>query len=431
MSKEYSSAFTQIEELGDIFNIPVASETQQVWFIRTSGGDYYDDFRFNNYVAIGWDKIPAEWIIKKPLFSRNDEENDTDESKPLLPLSEKEFKRRVSTLYPDETRPGLVYGQLNSFYNVMQVGDWIVIPSKSTQDLTIGILGDILHEDIERRIVPDNDYENCAYTHKRSVAWQREIPASYDIYLQRSLRAQQTISNITDISGLVFRHLYPVYVVNNEVRVTFQKTTDGELNALNNIELIRSVIDIADQIASLYKVEPFNKDFTMKTAVGSPGIIELIIPMLSSSAPMVLGAIILKVLFGKYDSEKGISSGLCNIFNGVNKLLNDRKERQLKDAEIRLKDAETQVKIAEAGKTGAETEKIKAETELLKKQAQESGLITGRDGQMRIDTDPPLRLMDLIEPSEAEVEACIKPITENCMRCAEAAKANGIRTGQR
>lgn len=433
MSKEYlnSSAFTQIEELGDIFNIPVASDTQQVWFIRTSGGDYYDDFRFNNYVAIGWDKIPAEWIIKKPLFSRNDEEKDTDESKPLLPLSEKEFKRRVSTLYPDESRPGLVYGQLNSFYNVMRVGDWIVIPSKSTQDLTIGILGDILHEDVERKIIPDNDYENCAYTHKRSVAWQREIPASYDIYLQRSLRAQQTISNITDISGLVFRHLYPVYVVNNEVRVTFQKTTEDELNALSNIELIGSVISIADQIASLYKVEPFNKDFTMKTAVGSPGIIELIIPMLSSSAPMVLGAIMLLLLLGKYDSEKGISTGLTTIFNMVNKHLNDSKERKLKDAEIREKDAETQVKIAEAAKIQAETEKIKVEAELLKKQVQESELKTNRDGQMMFDTAPPLRLMDLTEPSEAEVRACIAPITANCIKCAEAARVNGIRTGRR
>lgn len=429
-NSEYS-AFTQIEELGDIFNIPVASETQQVWFIRTSGGDFYDDFRFNDYVAIGWDKIPAEWIIKKPLFAKADYDHNDDEKAPLYPLSEKEFKRRVTDLYPDETRPGLVYGQLNSFYNVMRVGDWIVIPSKSTQDLTIGILGDILHEEIkERKVVPDNDYANCGYTHKRFVAWQQEIPASYDIYLQRSLRAQQTISNITDISGLVFRHLYPVYVVNNEVRVTFQKITEGELNALSNIELIGSVINIADQIASLYKVEPFNKDFTMKTAVGSPGIIELIIPMLSSSAPMVLGAIMMGLLLGKYDSEKGISTGLTTIFNMVNKHLNDSKERKLKDAEIREKNAETQVKIAEAAKIQAETEKIKAETELLKKQTMESELKTNRDGQMMFDTTPSLRLMDLTEPSEAEVRACIAPITTNCLKCTEAAKANGIRTSQ-
>ncbi len=222
MNKENSgaSSFNQIEELGDIFNIPVASDSQQVWFIRTSGGDYYDDFRFNNFVAIGWDKIPAEWVIKKPLFSP-DSDNNGNEAHQLL--SEKDFKNRVSDLYPDEKRPGLVYGQLNTFYNVMHVGDWIVIPSKGTQDLTIGILGDIIHEEFEdRKVIPDQEYAICGYIHKRSVSWQRELPASYDIYLQKSLRAQQTISNITDISSLVFRHLYPVYVVNNEVRITFQ-----------------------------------------------------------------------------------------------------------------------------------------------------------------------------------------------------------------
>jgi len=124
MGKEYSNypAFVQIEELGDMFNIPVASDTQQVWFIRTSGGDYYDDFRFNNFVAIGWDEIPAEWIIKKPLFPITKGDQPADKERPLFPLSEKEFKNRVTNLYPDEKRPGLVYGQLNTFYNVMVSG---------------------------------------------------------------------------------------------------------------------------------------------------------------------------------------------------------------------------------------------------------------------------------------------------------------------
>lgn len=440
MSKEYlkASSFSQIEELGNIFDIPVASESQQVWFIRTSGGDYYDDFRFNNYVAIGWDKIPSEWIIRKTMVSEPDDDctsgnvSTINETETLLALSEKEFKNKVSDLYPEEKRPGLVYGQLNTFYNVMRAGDWIVIPSKSTQDLTIGVLGNVLHGDIEKRnIVPENEYVICKYTHKRSVDWQRELPASYDVYLQKSLRAQQTISNITEISGLVFRHLYPVYVVKNEVRITFQKTTEGELNVVSNMSLIGSVIDIAEQIARLYKVKPFVNDFTMKTAVGSPGIIELIIPMSNSSAPMVLGAIMLWLLIGKYDSEKGVSSGLNTIFNMVNKHLNDKKERELKDAEIREKDAYTQVKIAEAAKIRAETEKIKAETEMLKKQSKEAELElkTDRDGQMVLDTTPPLKLMDLIEPSDEEIQASIVPIAENCIKCAEAAKASGIRTG--
>ena len=434
-----SSAFSQIEELGNIFGIPVASETQQVWFIRTSGGDYYDDFCLNNYVAIGWNEIPAEWVTKRPSFPKANDSDTEVKEEPLLPLSEQEFKRRVSTLYPEEKRPGLVYGQLNTFYNVMRVGDWIVIPSKSTQDLTIGILGDIITGDIiDRKIIPDNEYAHCGYTHKRSVVWQKELPASYDIYLQKSLRAQQTISNITDISGLVFRHLYPVYVVNNEVRVTFQKTTDDELNVLSNLDLVSSVIDIAEQIAGLYKVEPFSKDFTMKTAVGSPGIIELIIPMISSSAPIVVGAIMFWLLLGKFNSEKGTSSGLATIVNMVNKLLNDKKERELKDAEIREKDAEAkvknaevQVKIVEAERIKAETDKIRTETELMNKPSEEPALKANRDGQLMFDTAPPLKLIDLTEPTEAEVKACIEPITISCMKCAQAAKANGIRIGKR
>ena len=189
MNKEYSNStsYAQIEELGNIFNIPIASNSKQVWFIRTSGGDYYDDFRLNNYVAIGWDKIPADWIIKKSISQKQSEafagDGTMDGRWRFTRLSEKEFKIRISDLYPNEKRPGLVYGQLNTFYNVMQRGDWIVIPSKSTKILMIGALGDVLHEDIiERKKIPDKEYVNCRYTHKRSVEWIRELPASYDIY---------------------------------------------------------------------------------------------------------------------------------------------------------------------------------------------------------------------------------------------------------
>ena len=40
-----------------INNIPVINEDQNYWFIRTDGGDNYDVFRDNNFVAIGWDYL--------------------------------------------------------------------------------------------------------------------------------------------------------------------------------------------------------------------------------------------------------------------------------------------------------------------------------------------------------------------------------------
>ena len=54
---------------------------------------------------------------------------------------------------------------------------------------------------------------------------------------------------------------------------------------------------------------------------------------------------------------------------------------------------------------------------------------TARDGQMMLDTTPPLKVMDLTEPSDAVIQASIVPIAENCIKCAEVAKASGIRTG--
>ena len=67
----------------------------------------------------------------------------------------------------------------------------------------------------------------------------------------------------------------------------------------------------------------------------------------------------------------------------------------------------------------------------IQNQEAELKLKTNRNGQIMFDTTCPLRLMDLTEPSEAEIQASIVPIATNCMKCAEAAKANGIHTGER
>ena len=53
------------EQLIKIINdleIPIIPKESKVWFVRTQSGNYYRDFYFNDFVALGWDKIPFEMI---------------------------------------------------------------------------------------------------------------------------------------------------------------------------------------------------------------------------------------------------------------------------------------------------------------------------------------------------------------------------------
>ena len=39
--------------LAENFNIPVISDEQKIWFFRTKAGQFYLDFQYNNFIALG------------------------------------------------------------------------------------------------------------------------------------------------------------------------------------------------------------------------------------------------------------------------------------------------------------------------------------------------------------------------------------------
>lgn len=79
------------------FNIAVINKNKKIWMLRTESGRYYQDFTTNKYVALGWNKVPYSLLIDKDI-------------------SDKVKKEKIQLLYPDETKPGLILGQLTTFY---------------------------------------------------------------------------------------------------------------------------------------------------------------------------------------------------------------------------------------------------------------------------------------------------------------------------
>ena len=48
-----------IETIAKAYNIPFISNDTQVWFFRTKGGQYYHDFKLNNYIALSQPPCPS------------------------------------------------------------------------------------------------------------------------------------------------------------------------------------------------------------------------------------------------------------------------------------------------------------------------------------------------------------------------------------
>lgn len=136
------------------FNIPVIEDDQKVWFFRTKAGRFYFDFQVNNFIGLGWEQVSPDLI--------------TDKS-----ISYDSKKEKIEGLYPDEKRPGLILGQMDTFYNRMKENDLVVIPSSGGKQIAIGKIGSIVEKVCHKQ--QSDDYAKCDYSHKRSVEWLKVV----------------------------------------------------------------------------------------------------------------------------------------------------------------------------------------------------------------------------------------------------------------
>lgn len=334
--------------LAENFDIPVISDEQKIWFFRTKAGQFYLDFQYNNFIALGWELVD-------PVLIKNQE----------VTLDSK--KEEIIKLYPEEKRPGLILGQMDTFYNKMKIGDFVVIPSAGGKQIAVGRIGDFIENVYHKP--QDEEYSQCNFSHKRAVEWIKNIEAWQDIYLFKALRAQQTISDITEEAKLLCRNLFPVYISGEKIHCTLQKRTYADLSLANNIKIQYNLLQILNITADLYGMESVKEQVVLKTAVGSPGFIEMILPCIPIS--IITVGIVVKLVSGKIKSIDGVTAtGISGLITTVNTLFNDYHNRKKTDAEVKQIEATARLIDAQAEKERAEAEKIRAEAAQILGQSQ-------------------------------------------------------------
>lgn len=337
--------------LAENFNIPVISDEQKIWFFRTKAGQFYLDFQYNNFIALGWELVD-------PVLIKNQE----------VTLDSK--KEEIIKLYPEEKRPGLILGQMDTFYNKMKIGDFVVIPSAGGKQIAVGRIGDFI-ENVVYHKPQDKKYSQCNFSHKRAVEWIKNIEAWQDIYLFKALRAQQTISDITEEAKLLCRNLFPVYISGEKIHCTLQKRTYADLSLADNIKIQYNLLQILNITADLYGMESVKEQVALKTAVGSPGFIEMILPCIPIS--IITVGIVVKLVSGKIKSIDGVTAtGISALISTVNTLFNDYHNRKKTDAEVKQIEATARLIDAQAEKERAEAEKIRADAEKTKADAEKT-----------------------------------------------------------
>lgn len=119
----------EILEVLKLNDIPIIDNNVNYWFVRTNGGEKFEDFYFGHYIAIAWDKLNDLELLKRS--------------------SENSIKDSVKVSYPDEAKPGYIASNISRFVNKMQLDDYVLVPNSSCERIAIGkITSDVyVHEE--------------------------------------------------------------------------------------------------------------------------------------------------------------------------------------------------------------------------------------------------------------------------------------------
>lgn len=348
-------AYTQemLQTYAQACGIPTMKNDLRVWIVRTESGSFYDDFTRNGYVALGWDKIPLARIANKDRVKETE----------IAFISEE---------YPDEKRPGLIYGQLVTFVTVMKTGDLVIIPSVGSNQVNIGLLGELYENTDKPQEFSLEDYVRCGYRLRRHVNWQKEASICNDIFLTKTLRSHQTISDISQCANLVYRNLFDFYFIDNTLSLTLRKRTEADVSFIDELSLAKEIADVVSEVAHALSIEE-TPMIVKRTAMGSPGFLELLIQSVTSPFAITAFFILFMVLGGKIKGADGLeTNGIPGLSQAISNLFNDKANRANAAAQA-------EKTKAEARRIDAETKKIEAETEQIKAVTQHTRIENYRD----------------------------------------------------
>ncbi|WP_443659096.1 hypothetical protein [Clostridium algidicarnis] len=297
-----------IEDLG----IPIIDEKRNYWFIRTQGGDYFEDFYIEKYVGIEWDEVSDLNFI---------ENNDCDIIKGL-----------VSEKYPKIEKPGYVAKQIKKFVSDVKIGDIVLIPNKNSEKIAFGeVISDvsIYEEDRDPTLdffMLEDDNEDIPLKKRREVKWLKVVRRrSLDPYLYKIIYSHSAIVDARPYAIFIDRTLHSFYIKDNEAHLTMKVNNPCDISAIDLSGFIYESIGLVDSF-NIKTEESFDKrDISTKINVQSPGIIEFVGPI------GIIGCIAIGTVFliGGETTFLGVklkSEGLSNKILEWAKFLKENKE---------------------------------------------------------------------------------------------------------
>lgn len=330
---------SEAELLLEKAGIPIIKNDVNYWFVRTSGGENFENFYFGNYIAIGWDKLNDISAIKE-------EKADT-------------IKKHVEKLYPYESKPGSIASQIIWFVCEMKPGDYILIPGANCDRIAFGVITSDIYvyepSATERLDAIFEDTEIC-FLKRRNVEWITSAPferSELDPLLIPIIYSYGTIVNANPYSSFINRTIYDLYYRNGELHSVFNITKTDNIPAYEFNDFINNIFTALDTYSEISGFEVDKKELSIKASINSPGPVEIITAATSvfiflSGLSLFLNGADVKFSFNIFNIASGDininSPGLIDLLKKLNKVSTKNKIK-LEESQQKLKQSKEALKI--------------------------------------------------------------------------------------
>lgn len=293
--------------------VQTVSHSSSYWMVRTMGGEYYNDFVENGFIAVGHNDILLKDI--NDILANED-------------TAMKNLRKIVANLHPEINRPGHVASQLIRFCHEIKPGDIVVVPGYSSFNLSICRVKGSVYE--EPNIVEGNG--RCPFMKRIDVDILKSTSRTVlPPKAQLMFNSRHPISDISEYAAYIDSTQFDFYNKDDETHIVLRIKTENEVDVSTFYE-IQQLFVLAELFCKENKIEDSAKDVSMKVQMESPGLLHFI-----SKKKNILSTVGILVLlingggleFNNKDFQFKLKTD--GIIKNVSEFLDRKTDREMRD----------------------------------------------------------------------------------------------------
>lgn len=239
-------------------NVRVIDDERNYWFVRTFGGEVYDDFIKNNHIGLGFNNIPRELILAADSYDKQ------EAHKVLRDFIENNTKVVKGTATNQKN-------QLVRFQHEMKIGDLVIIPNRNSHVFSIGeITSNVkIFQTNNVFFFKDNhqEYPNTV----REIKWLSHKNRSFfKGDLRNLLSSQQGISNANSYGDKIESGVSNMFIRGNFMKLVINIKQDEDINAYQLNRFLTSITYFYDELCDELGIDR-NEELYIKIKLQSPG----------------------------------------------------------------------------------------------------------------------------------------------------------------